>query len=69
MPIDDDAIDEAVMNMMKNLLRKKLTTQMLQVVDSLAEAFSHNYDRKQRDDGAANSANLFPRQAGVLHQQ
>ena len=57
------------MNMMKNLVRKKLTTQMLQVVDSLAEVFSHNYDRKQQQredsDSTGHATNMFPQQAGI----
>ena len=51
--MDDESIDAAVVAMMKTLVRKGLTTDMLRLVDDLREAYSPGFD-------------MFPIRAGEM---
>ena len=62
--MDDEAIDEAVIGMMKTLIKKRLTTDMLSLVDELAKVFSHSYDKREREAESVTTSDMFPVQAG-----
>ena len=64
--MDDDAINEAVIVAMRNMIIRQLTSKMLKVVDELAAVFLHGFDSKQRElDALKGSNSAFPERAGL----
>ncbi len=53
--LDEHSIDEAVAEYMRQLIKERLTTKMLEMVDELQEMYSHD---------ARGGANVFPARAG-----
>lgn len=49
LPLTDEAIDERVVEDMKNMLQRQLSSGLLRLVDELAMVYTHGYDAKQRE--------------------
>lgn len=55
--LDEHGIDEAVAEYMRQLIRERLTTKMLEMVDELQLLYSHD---------SRGGANVFPVRAGTF---
>ena len=53
--LDEKGVDEAVAAYMRQLIKERLTTKMLEIVDELQSTYSHD---------ARGGANVFPVRAG-----
>lgn len=56
--MDEHAIDEAVARFMRELIKERLTTKMLEIVDELQHLFNHD----------ARHGSAFPLRAGNLYE-
>ena len=55
--LDEHGIDEAVASYMRELIKERVTTKMLEIVDELVALYSHD---------ARGGANVFPARAGTV---